>query len=128
MAFLKKGIEYQKLAKTFNGVYLMIEDIQNNNNNEFSKEDIFTLAYICRREVPDRLEKYHWDISTPIIVPSISNKRITLANAIQQTLSKVTKISEDMMIYQDVKEILDRGDFFYDIENNIPEYIKNIAF
>ncbi len=128
MNFFKKGVEYKKLATAFNGLYLMLLDFGENSENEYSHEDLFALAYIGRREVIDRLENYNWNIGNAIMVPSISRRKISLAYAIQQTITKIVELSEELLLYAEIKEILDKKDLYYEIENRMPTYIKNIAF
>ncbi|MFH2142618.1 MAG: hypothetical protein ABIJ97_09365 [Bacteroidota bacterium] len=84
MTIFKKGIEYNNLAQGFNALYVMINEIevkiQNQSSDDYSElyEEIFFLAYLCRREILDRMETYNWDLATPIIVPMISKGKLTL--------------------------------------------------
>jgi len=126
----KKGLEYNNLAKSFNAIFLMIQQIKDSNpESPYEIEDLYALAYIARRGIIDKIEKYKWNnLNIPITVPSISSQRISLYIAMQNTLSQVISMAEESGLYQDVKEILDKGELYYEVEKNIPDYIKNLAF
>ena len=61
MKFLKKGFEYNKMAKAFNSMYVMINELEVKIDNGYASEveqDFYMLAYICRRDMLDTMEKY----------------------------------------------------------------------
>ncbi len=128
--FFKKGQEFNKIAKGFNGIYPMINELEvkiDSSINESSlQQDLFVLAYLCRKEILDRMESNNWDMNTSIIVPFMSKGRITLTYAFNKTVLRLHKIAEDLEVYEIVIGILDRDDNFYEIENSIPIHIKNI--
>jgi len=128
--FFKKAKEYNKLAKGFNGAYAMINEVELKiNEDEYQLEqDLFIIAYIIRREVLDRIEKYNWHMNTPIIIPLMSRSRVTLNFAIQQTVLRLHKISEILNIQDVIIAILDKDDAYYEIEKEIPSHMLNIIF
>lgn len=131
MKFFKKGIEYNKLAKGFNGTFVMINElevkIENNYQNNFSEleQDIFILAYLCRKEILDRMEEYNWAMASPIVVPMMSKGRLTLTFAFQQTVGRIYKFAEIIGVSDEVNEILDKGNAYFEIDRAIPNHIKN---
>jgi hypothetical protein len=57
---IDSGIEYQKLAEGLNGLYPMINELEQNLKYELKSEyslieDLFVLTYIITRSVFDRL-------------------------------------------------------------------------
>lgn len=125
MKFFTKGLELNRLAKGFNGVKLMLMSID---DGKIENETLYILAYISRREIIDRIERFKWNISNPIIVPSISTGRISIAFALQNTVSYIVTLAEETGNYYEIKEILDKGEMYYTIQDSLPSYIKNIAF
>jgi hypothetical protein len=131
MTILQKGVEYSNLAQGFNATYIMINDleikIQNNSTDDYSElyEEIFFLSYLCRREILDRMETYNWDMVTPIIVPMISKNKLTLACVFQQTVLKLVALAEKTLLLEEVTEILEKGDLYFEIDDSIPDNLKN---
>ncbi|MDC9721878.1 MAG: hypothetical protein PSN34_03780 [Urechidicola sp.] len=131
MKFFKKGIEYNKLAKGFNGTFVMINELEVNIENNYStdysefEQDILVLAYLSRKEILDRMEEYNWAMASPIVVPMMSKGRLTLTFAFQQTIGRLYKFAEIMGVSEEVNEILDKGNAYYEIDRAIPNHIKN---
>jgi len=131
MKFFKKGIEYNNLAKGFNGTFVMINElevkIENNHSGDFSEfeQDIFILAYLCRKEILDRMEEYRWAMASPIAVPMMSKGKLTLTFAFQQTVGRVYMLAETMGVSDEINEILDKGNAYFEIDRAIPNHIKN---
>ena len=127
--FLKPGIEFNNLAKTMNGMNVMIQElipqIQNSYDKEEFAEQVLVLAYLSRAGVWDRLEKYNWTMDAKIVVPTIDRGRITLAYALMQTVGKVSILAEELEMGDVVQEIMDKGAAFYEFEKHIPELLKN---
>jgi len=127
--FLKKGREFNKLAKSFNGMNIMIEDIlpnleRNPNQDEFG-ETILVLAYIATRGVNDRLEENDISMMAKIIVPTIKRGYITVTYAYQLTVGKLFAIANLLEMDEQVNEIMDKGPAFYQLENTLPQEIIN---
>jgi len=131
MKFFKKGIEYNKLARGFNGIFVMINElevkIENNYSSDYSEfeQDVFILAFLCRKEILDRMEEYNWAMASPISVPMMSKGRLTLTFTYQQTIGRIYKYAEVIGVSEVVNDILDKGDAYFEIDRSIPNQIKN---
>lgn len=132
MNFFKKGIEFNNLAKGFNGTFVMINEletkIQHNYSDDYSEfeQDLLILAYLCRKEILDRMEEYNWSMGSPIIVPVMSKGRLTVTFAFQQTVGRLFSLAEKLSISDEVNEILDKGNAFFEIDRAIPNHVKNL--
>jgi len=128
MNFLKKGFAYNKLAKGFNGLYVMINELEVkvNNNDDELHQDFFIIAYLCRKEVLDRIEEYNWNMGNPIVVPMMSKGQLTLMFAYQQTVGRLIRLANDSGLAKEIEEILEKGNAFYDIDNALPLNVKNM--
>ena len=130
--FFKAGIEFNNLAKSFNGMNVIIQwlnpRIENSaDKSEFTKT-IFYLSYIARKGVWDRIEKYGWEMHREaIIVTTISKNRITLNYALSQTIGKVSLLASELGIVSEVQEIMDGGALYFEIEKHIPDNIKKLV-
>ncbi|MFW6046616.1 MAG: hypothetical protein ACOCP4_02355 [Candidatus Woesearchaeota archaeon] len=132
MKFFKKGIEFKNLAKGFNGTFVMINEletkIQHNYSNDYSEyeQDLLILAYLCRKEILDRMEEYTWSMGSPIIVPMMSKGRLTVTFAFQQTVGPLYSLAEKLSLSYEVNEILDKGNAYFEIDRAIPNNVKNL--
>jgi hypothetical protein len=127
--FLKAGVEFNNLAKSMNGMNVMIEDLiprieRSYDKSEFT-EEVLMLAYIAKKGVFDRLEKYNWTMDAKIMVPTIEKGRITLTYALMQTVGKVSMIAAEIGISEIVQEVMDGGDTYHQLENILPDQVKN---
>lgn len=132
--FIKKGLEFNKLAQSFNAMYMMVCDIEarlerNMGNLELFrdevKEEIFILAYIAHKGVVTRMDKNNWGFEALIIVPSISSSRITLGNAWAKTITKMTIMAGILDLGEDIEEINNEGYLYQTLEHIIPPRLKN---
>jgi hypothetical protein len=129
--FLKAGREFNKVAKAMNGMNVMIQELiprieRSYDKSEF-KEDILVLAFISKRGVLDRLEKYNWTMDAKIIVPTIDRGRITLTYALMQTVGKVSMIAAELEMSEVVQEVMEGGNAYRELEKHLPlQIIDNI--
>lgn len=129
--FLKAGAEYNKLAKSMNGMNIMIQDLipkieRSYNYSEF-EGDILFIAYVARKGVLDRMEQYNWSMDAKIVVPTISKGLITLMYAFTQTVGNLQIIAEQLELSKLVEEVMDKGKAYYELERNLPsDIIKTI--
>lgn len=126
MKFLKKGLEYNKLAKAFNGHYQMLQELISKSQHEDIGNDLFILSYIGRKEIIDRMEEYKWNMNGPIVVPMMPGDRKTIAFAFQQTIGKLIELGESEGYSEEVQEILDKGNLYFELDKSIPEFMKKI--
>jgi hypothetical protein len=128
MKFFKKGFAYNKLAKGFNGVYVMLNELEVKvkNNEDDIHQDFFIIAYLSRRDILDSIDEYGWVMGSPIIVPMMSQGRLTLMFAYQQTIGRLIRLSNEVGISGVVEEILEKGNAYYEIDNALPTNIKNM--
>jgi len=126
MKLFKKPLEYNKLAQAFNGQYQMLQNLLSNPDADNLQDDLFTLAYIGRREILNRMEEYNWKLNGRIVIPMMPGNKKTLADAYQNTIGKLLSFSEELGYYSQVKDILDGGQLYEEFEQNIPEHIKKM--
>ena len=123
----KTGIEFNNLAKEINGMNVALQELipkieRNYDHSEFS-EEIMVLAYVARRGVLDRLEKFNWTMDAKISVPTIDRGQITLMYALSQTVVKLQMLSVKLEISDIVEEIMERGDAYYQLERILPKEV-----
>lgn len=126
--FLKPGIEFNNLAKTVNGMNVMIQDIipkiaRSHDYSEFT-DDVLVLAYIARKGVLDRMEKYKWSMDAKLFAPTIKCGPITLAYAYTQTVDKLHIIVSQLDLSEIVEEIMEKGEMYFQIDRNMPDKVK----
>ena len=124
MSIFTKSLEYKKLAKAFNGNYQMLQSIILKSENEGIKDDLNILAYLSRKEIMDRMEKYNWSMNNRISIPSMPGDKKTLIYAFNQTIGKMTELALLNDYSEEVEEILEKGSLFFAIDESIPEHIK----
>ena len=132
MKFFKKVTEFNNLAKGFNGVYQLINELEAKINNHYStdysefEDDLFFLAYLSQNAILNRIEIYNWDMNSRIIVPMINKGYSTLIFVYQETIGRIYILSEKLLILDKVTEILDKGNAYYEIDKTIPSHIKHM--
>lgn len=127
---IDRGIEYQKLAEGLNGIYPMINELEHNMKNELKSEyslieDLLVLTYIMTRSVFDRIEKYQYPLTTNIYVPLISSSKISLDEGLKKTFSRLINIADEMGQMNEFDEILNKGDWYWQLDSEIPNEIKD---
>ena len=131
MKFFKRGFAYNNLAKGFNGLFVMINEfevkVERNYTNNYSdyEEELFLLAYLCRREILDRMEEYPWSMTSPINIPMMSRGRLTLGFAYQQTIGRINLLAEKLSVKEEVFGILEKHEIYFDLDRAIPNSVKN---
>jgi hypothetical protein len=106
---VKSGLEFQKMAEAFNGVYGMISQMNFSDekmNSEENKSDLLYCAHVSKKEILDRIKLYEWNELTPINIPLISNNRINLKIALNKTVREIRNISVILNLEKEVNEIL----------------------
>ena len=133
MNFFRKSIEYHKLAQAFSGLYIMVNETETKIKNPYietpdAESDLSFLAFIARNEILDRLDEFNWDMMSPIYIPNISNGKITITFAFQQTVGRLFNLSSELGNSDVINEILDRGKRYYELEMTIPEEARKKLF
>tara|TARA_Y100000815_G_scaffold275640_1_gene315528 strand:+ start:1250 stop:1648 length:399 start_codon:yes stop_codon:yes gene_type:complete len=127
--FFKKGRELNDLAKSFNGLNNMLQEllpqIEMNPSRYQYEENLLTLAYISVVGIDDKMEKYEISMMTKLIVPTIDRGFITVAYAYQHTVGSVLSASEFLGMSEEVNEVMEKGALFHEIEKSLPQAIKN---
>ena len=126
MGFFRKGIEFNKMAKSLNGLYLMIDDIRQKKNYEDITSDLFLTSYLLKIEVFNRIDIYKWTLKTPIYAPMIPGVSKNLENALHQTFGRIMEIGNELGYKEEIDEIFSEGALFTEIQNNIPNNVKKI--
>ena len=129
MRLFKSGNDLSKVAKSIDGLNLMIKDIipkieKSYEHSEF-KEDIFILAYIGRKNVIDLIEKNNWPKDIKIMVSSFEKRRIPLIMGYSQTIDQIQSIANHTGYQSVVEDILEKGNSFYELENQLPKEVLN---
>ncbi|MDY0144065.1 MAG: hypothetical protein RBR97_19460 [Bacteroidales bacterium] len=128
--FLKTGQEFHRLAKSFTGIDALIKELSYNIANRTIAEDevvqeLYALIYFTRVGIWDRLDNNNWPLDKNIIiVPSISNKRISINLALKETHQKILNLSIQYNIEDDFEEIMEKGTMFKIIATKIPDNLK----
>lgn len=127
---IRRGIEYQKLAEGLNGLFPLINELENNLKYELKSEyslieDLFLLTYITTISVIDRIEKYQYPLTTLIYVPHISASQISLDESLNRTFLRLQNIATEMGKIDEFEEILNKGDWYWQLNNEIPNEIKH---
>lgn len=125
--FLKKGKEFNRLAKSLNGINVMVQDVypqiqQNPSRSEYG-ETLLAIAYLASKGVDDRIEEQNLSLDAKIIVPTIERGFITLLYAYQQTVGKLHVMADQLDMSQIVQEVLNKGPAYYKIEKTIPQQL-----
>jgi len=125
MGLLKTIRDTNELAQAFNGVYQMLQPLFNYQEVCYH-EDLFSIAYICRKEIIDRLESNKFRMEAIIMVPMMSSNAVTIQYAFQQTIGQLLEISAEKDYLEEVSEILDKGELYTTVENKIAESLRNM--
>ena len=125
MNFFKRGLEYNKLAKAFNGYYQMLQPLVEKSNYEDIKDDLFIMAFLARKEIIDRMEAINYKLTTRIVVPMMPGNNKTLEYAYLQTVGKIMTLSESQGYSSEIQEILDKGELYFELEKTIPSHLKS---
>jgi hypothetical protein len=132
--FIKKGVEFNKLAQSFNAIYLAmiglsvkLERCKNNYDffKEENKEEILILLYIAKKGVINRLDSYNWDLESKISIPAFGASRVTIGFAWSKTITKLTMMVSLLGLEKEMQEINSGGELFYSMERMFPEKLKN---
>jgi hypothetical protein len=122
------GIELNKCAIAMGKIIIMLSELEPKIQNEKdvldNKETFYSLAYLCRVGILDRIENNDWiKTSTPIVIPlsMFTHRNETIKSGFLLTVGKLRDIaSNNFEIYSKVENILNKGNLFYEFEKFIP--------
>lgn len=125
---LKPGLEFLKLSKSLELINKLLDNpciVNSVSNHEHEcYKDIFSIAYIARKNVYDRMEIYNWQFDAVVNVPTISSGLIPFGYALLFTMKKLNQAAEELGISDSVTEILEKNGFYYEFGSNIPVYYR----
>lgn len=121
-----KGIEYNELAKCFNATYLMLQDVKNEMLQNSNPQNLFLVCLLVRNEVLDRIEKYNWNMQTPIFIPMMPLQNKTLIGAVNMLMENVKTCGDYLECIEECYEILQKKEFYYTFNEKVPQNIKNM--
>ncbi len=123
---MESGIQYQKLAETANGCYLLLQDIKSEIRTGNEKPDhLLYVCYLVRSEILDRIEKFRWNLNTPIVVPMMPGENKTLQVVMNILTQNINTCAENISYYDECHEILRKDDFYYDFERKVPPHARS---
>lgn len=127
--FFKGMKDFSFMSNSFELAHQLLQEImpqiEHSVNRSNFYESFIVLAYICRAGILDRFEKHEWPLTSSILVPSISNKNVTIFVAISKTVSVVQEISSILGIHEEVADVMSKGESFYVLERKISAELKN---
>lgn len=123
---IESGIQYQKLAETANGCYLLLQDIKGEIIAGNEKPDhLLYVCYLVRSEILDRIEKFKWNFNTPIVVPMIPEENKTLKVVLNILTQNITICAKKISYNEECQGILSKDEFFYDFESKVPPHARS---
>ncbi len=121
----ERGLEYNKLAISFNSVYKLLQQFESNIDfNPDPEYDIQAIAYIIQRDIRNRLDKYSWDWNSPIVIPMISSEETTLETAYEKTANNLVKLSTKLGYSNDVRKIFEKEDLYFELDKLLGRAIR----
>lgn len=93
------------------------------------KESFYALAYMCRVGIIDRTlnTTYLQNPNLPVVIPLgiIKVRRETMATGCEITIGKLQELASiNKEVRQGVDEILEKDDFFYEVDGMLPDSFK----
>jgi hypothetical protein len=121
------SIEYNKLSKSIGRMHTRIQDLNSKieSNHDLSElgSEILVIAYVARKCILDRMDRYSWPWETRIIIPTISRGTMTLWDAFARTVGMIDILAEQLDLTDTVNEIMEKGDAYFELERVLPESV-----
>jgi hypothetical protein len=115
-----------KTALSMGRVILILNDIESKVNNGADiydfKDDIEFMAFICRVNILDRIEKNNWSQHSIVTIPTgiVSTIKVSLSEGLMLTVGKIKEMVEnDIYLQNSVEELLTKRGYFYYWDKNI---------
>lgn len=128
-------MELNKLAVTMGKVMLILADIEPKISYEMDvydhKEELCTVAYVCKKGILDRIERNPTLASNPMMSIRIplglfKSRKETIDSALHNTIGKLKQIvSSDIVTKGMVDNILNGGNLYYNYDEILPPHFKN---
>lgn len=124
------NILLQKISEGLNGLYPMLKEFELNwaHGNKSEHElinDLYFISYIATIGVIDKTRQYEGSELTEIFVPHISSDPITIEFALEVTVQRLIDIAQEMGQTEAFNEIVWKKDLFWQLDQEVPDYIKN---
>ena len=126
MFFLKKHDNLREVAGEFSKLFVMINQFElsiktrPSTNKIEIEEDLFTLAYLCRNRIINKMPKGGWMKSSRLTVPKMATQPIKISFAYRRTINRVRLLGKQLNVDVMVEDILNQGDFYDRIHERIP--------
>lgn len=92
------------------------------------KDDIEFMAFICRVNILDRIEKNNWSQYGPITIPTgiVSVINTTISDGLIRTVAKIKNMTEDdIYLSNSVEDILSKRGYFHDWDKHVSQEQRN---
>ncbi len=132
------ALDLNKVAITMGKMLKILPLLEGKGTNFFSidsnKEEYFSLAYMARIGILDRIEEnsYMRNGNLPITIPLgiFKSRKETLNSAINITIGRLLELSEEHnKVHFIVNDILKRGRSFYEFESMLsPDILSTLKF
>lgn len=119
--------DLSKIANTVVNVKTMLDSIES--DLESNIETLLVAAWACRVGIIDVIEKNNWPMTYNLFVPINNHEtKMTLSEAYFMSVGRLSmKIKEaDDELKNIVLDILNKGEYFYAIDEQIPDKQKSI--
>lgn len=126
MGLFENAKQLTKLGNAVANVKNMLDGYENDPDVSF----LIISAWICKVGITDMIEKNHWLPNYIVFVPinghqtKMSMMEVQLAT-ISRLMSKVSQLYDDELESK-IKDVLDGGPSFYELDAQLPSSIKDI--
>lgn len=119
----------KELLKVSNAVANVNQMLDLSEREIFEINDWLVIAWICRIGIIDIIEKNNWPMTYNVVVPiQRCQIRMTLDEAYMMSVGRLSfktgQLNEE--VKDAVLDILDKGDWFYEVDKQMPEEKKMI--
>lgn len=120
--------DYNRIANAVSNVKVMLDNVEY--NDETDMDAFLIIAWICRVGVIDVIEKNNWPMAYRLFIPiNGHHTRMTLNEAYMMSVGRLSIKAGELgnnKIKDAIMNILDKGEWFYKIDQQIPESKKAI--
>lgn len=113
--FLKKAIEFNKLAKTLGVLKENLENIRvtayASYDNRHLGQQLVQVTYIFKTEILEKMDKYNWPSNSPIYIGNLHKK--TLGEMVTTTVTEIYSLAQELRFEEYIKEVLTEGETYF---------------